>query len=180
MARTSSARWGVLVLVAALAACSKEVGGPVDGAADAHCGSDVTATDPAVCTATGIAPAEEEETVRFGAEADDDDCKYHVTWSSTDVVSGEDVTFTVTVTHKADGKPATGADPNIEVFLDEKHPAPNTPWKVTETSAGTYEIGPIKFDASGRWTTRYHFFETCSDVDEASPHGHVAFFVSVP
>jgi hypothetical protein len=36
------------------------------------------------------------------------------------------------------------------------------------------------FDQSGRWVVRFHYFETCSDVPEDSPHGHVAFYIDVP
>jgi hypothetical protein len=164
-----------------LAACSSPApGGPVEGAADAHCGTTVQATDPAVCMMTGTAPPDEDHPVLFGTEGDDDDCKYHVTWSSTDVYENQDVTFTVTVTNKTDGKPTTGAMPYAEVFLSDTHPAPNTDANATESPAGTYAIGPIRFDAAGRWTVRYHFFHDCTDVSEESPHAHVAFYVDVP
>jgi len=36
------------------------------------------------------------------------------------------------------------------------------------------------FDKSGRWVVRFHFFESCSDVPDDSPHGHVAFYIDVP
>lgn len=32
----------------------------------------------------------------------------------------------------------------------------------------------------GRWMVRSHLYETCSDEPEDSPHGHAAFFVTVP
>ena len=51
--------------------------------------------------------------------------------------------------------------------------------KATETSPGTYTYGPIRFDASGKWTVRFHLYEDCVDGD-TSPHGHAAFFVTVP
>ena len=38
---------------------------------------------------------------------------------------------------------------------------------------------PLKFDVAGKWAARFHFNEDCNDGDE-SPHGHTAFFVSVP
>ncbi|MFT3766780.1 MAG: FixH family protein [Minicystis sp.] len=173
---------GSLLLASAVAACSSSSGGggPVSGPADAHCGTTVTVTDPAVCKATGTAPEEEEHATLFNAEGDDDECKYHVKWTATDIGENEDVTFTVTMTSKADGTPVTGADPNIEAFLTETHPAPNSDAKTTETGAGVYTIGPIRFDAAGQWTVRFHFFEECTEIDEATPHSHVAFFVSVP
>jgi hypothetical protein len=45
---------------------------------------------------------------------------------------------------------------------------------------GTYSVGPVRFDQAGRWFVRFHFYETCSDAPEDSPHGHVAFWVDVP
>ena len=65
-------------------------------------------------------------------------------------------------------------------FLSDVHPAPNTDAKATATSAGTYTVGPIRFDAAGTWTVRFHVSEECTDVAEDSPHGHAAFFVRVP
>lgn len=160
-------------------------GGPVTGAADTHCteadgGKIVQPTNPAACIVTGDAGSEELPGPMFNAEADDDDCKYHVKWSISPVTVNQDATVTVTVTKRTDGSPLTGAAPNAEIFLNDTHPAPNTAVKTTETGAGTYTIGPVQFDASGQWTMRFHFFETCTDVAEDSPHGHAAFFVAVP
>jgi hypothetical protein len=120
------------------------------------------------------------ETVRYGTAADDDDCKYHVTWTASSVTLNGDVTFTAAVTKKADGSAAAGAATNIEAFLNDIHPAPNSNQTTKETTAGTYAIGPVRFDASGRWTVKFHIYETCSDILEDSPHGHVAFYVDVP
>ena len=50
----------------------------------------------------------------------------------------------------------------------------------TEIAPGVYKVGPIKFDAAGIWTVRFHFFEECGDAREDSPHGHAAFYVKVP
>ena len=115
----------------------------------------------------------------FNAEGDDDECKYHVSFTSTPIRQSEDVTFTVTAKKTADGTAAAEADMNSEVFLDETHPAPNSGVTTSETSPGVYSIGPIRFDAAGRWTVRFHLYEDCVDGEE-SPHGHVAFFVDVP
>ncbi len=167
-------------------------GGPVSGAKDTHCGSEVQATSPAACEAGGTggggggtsgaggAPVEEEAPVLFNAEGDDDDCKYHVKWTSTDIYENTDVTFTLVATNKTDGTPLVGAGPETEVYLDDVHPAPNSHPKTSEKSPGTYEIGPIRFDKPGKWTVRFHLFEECVDLTEDSPHGHVAFFVDVP
>ena len=168
-------------------------GGPVSGPQDTHCTATVT-VDPNMCmgaggtggaggsTATGGAGGhmhEETHETFYNAEADDDDCKYHVKWSVTDVYQNKDVTFTIELTSKADGSPVTGAEPDIEAFLNETHPAPNSNQKPTEVSDGKYEVGPMQFDASGQWTVRFHFFEECMDM-ETSPHGHVGFYLNVP
>lgn len=168
------------VLAASHAACSSPAGGPVEGPADTHCGDTVQPTDPAVCMATGTPEEEHEHATLYGSEGDDDDCKYRVKWSADDIAQDTDVTFTLTVTSKVDGKPVTGANPYVQVYLSNTHPAPNAETKTTEDAAGTYTIGPIRFDASGKWTVRFHLFDECTEVDEATPHSHVAFFVSVP
>jgi hypothetical protein len=134
------------------------------------------------------------------AEGDDDDCKYHLKWSATSgaaattqssklyprhgdegggsTAAGGDVTFTVTITNKNGGTPVTGAPVEIEAFLDDTHPAPNTTQTSKETSPGTYTVGPVRFDVSGKWTVRFHIHDECADSEE-SPHGHAAFFTQV-
>ena len=120
----------------ALSACSSSkdstpvnpgpAGGPVAGAADAHCGSTKQPTDPKVCMpvgggagggagaggmgaggmgaggmgAGGGGDMPDVGATMVGSEGDDDDCKYHVAWTSTPVYENQDVTFTVTVTKK--------------------------------------------------------------------------------
>jgi hypothetical protein len=117
----------------------------------------------------------------YNTTGDDDDCKYHVTYTVSTVCENKDVFFTVTATKKADNNaPLTGAMTVAEVFLSDTHPAPNSNQTVVESPPGTYKVGPIHFDAPGMWTVRFHFYETCSDVPEDSPHGHAAFFVNAP
>jgi hypothetical protein len=160
------------------ASCSNP-GGAVAGAADTHC-TDTVAVNQAECTApVPDGGAETEPPTNFNAEADDDDCKYHLKWTATTVCANSDVFFTLVATLKGTTTPVTGANPSAEVFLSDTHPAPNTNQASTESPAGTYRVGPVRFDASGQWTVRFHLFETCHDT-EASPHGHGAFFVSVP
>lgn len=175
-------------------------GGFVEGPADAHCGTTVQKVDPNACMvsagtggsggsggsmSTGGSGGshthehEHEPETQYNSEADDDDCKYHVKVGSTDVFKDTDVTFSLTLTSKEDNSLVTGADPDIEAYLDETHPAPNTDQSATEKSDGNYEIGPIQFDEPGRWTVRFHFFDDCTDGEE-SPHSHVAFYVDVP
>jgi hypothetical protein len=115
----------------------------------------------------------------FNTEGDDDDCKYHLVWSSTAVCENADVTFRVKVTAKADGSPVTGAAPSVEVFLNTTHPGQVSGQNAQETSPGNYSIGPVQFDTKGQWTVRFHLFPTGCD-DPASPHGHAAFYVNVP
>ena len=177
-------------------------GGPVMGAPDTHCGTKSQATSAAAChpapgtgggssTSTGTSTgaggttgaggeASEYGETLLNAEADDDDCKYHLAWTSTDIYQNTDVTFTVVASTKSDSKPLVAGELEAEAFLNDTHPAPNSESKVTETSAGTYKIGPVRFDKAGKWTVRFHIHEDCSDLSEDSPHGHVAFFVNVP
>lgn len=187
----------VLALVAACSSSSDstpggKTGGSVQGAADTHCiddaGQPITqASSQAACNPpadAGAAGAGGDDVpygdTRFNQEADDDDCKYHVKWTASAIRERSNVTFTVEVTQTVDGSPLTGAYPRLEVYLDNKHPAPNTPQQPREISSGKYTVGPIQFDAPGRWTVRFHFYEDCVDLSDDSPHGHVAFYIDVP
>ena len=170
------------LLVACTSGPSGPVGGPVDGGVDTHCGTASQATSQASCSIAALpdaGPTDYGETL-YNAEADDDDCKYHLKWTPTAIRENTDVTITAVATNKIDGKATTGAHINLEIFLNSTHPAPNTNVKTTESPPGTYQIGPVQFDAKGRWTVRFHLFETCTDVAADSPHGHVAFFADVP
>ena len=131
----------------------------------------------------------------YGQEGDDDDCKYHVSWSSTPICNGSNVTFTMVATVRASGMPLTGAGTLIEAFVTtpgdwdsavycDSRSSHHTPTNhgafiaLTEGPPGTY-AGSLVLDQSGPWTLRFHFSETCQDIP-ASPHGHAAFHVSVP
>ena len=180
-------------LAALLGACSSSsspsgpVGGPVAGPPDMHCRDatgNITATVIGQCMMGGGVPDGGAGVSDYGdtlnnAEGDDDDCKYHVVWTSTPVRENTGVTFTLTLTKLADGSAATGAGVRGEVFLNDTHPAAPTP-QATESSGGTYKLGPITFDMPGDWTVRFHFFENCDDAPADSPHGHAAFLVYVP
>ena len=191
--RTLALATTTLAALLALAGCSNgggDTGGPVTGPADTHCGAKSQTTSQASCHLTSDAGADAGNTgIDYGptldnAEGDDDDCKYHVKWSAGGVAENQDVTFTVEVTTKSDGAPVTGAVPAgysmAEVFLNDLHPAPNTDQKAPESPPGTYAEGPVRFDAAGKWTVRFHLFEDCTDLAEDSPHGHAAFYVQVP
>ncbi|MGZ6125139.1 MAG: hypothetical protein ACXWLR_09275 [Myxococcales bacterium] len=178
---------GVAVLVAA--ACSGSDtpgGGPAAGAADTHCtlpdgGVQAQVVSLASCAATGAdAGVIDYGPTRYNSEADDDDCKYHVKFTSSSVHQNTDVNFNTVATLKAGGAPATGAHLDLEVFLNDTHPAPNSGQHATENPPGTYQVGPVRFDATGRWTVRFHLHEECADEAPDSPHGHVAFFIDVP
>lgn len=158
-------------------------GGPVEGAADTHCAAPAP-FDPAACHADAAATSadagvEEPAVTRFGTEADDDDCKLHLSWTATAVCRGDGVTFTLAVTNKTDGSTVTGAGAYIEAYLSDIHPAPNSGQSTIEDPPGTYAIGPVRFDAPGRWTVRFHLFGTCDDTP-LSPHSHASFFLDVP
>ena len=90
------------------------------------------------------------------------------------------VTFNVTLTKLADRyagdrrrRPRRGL-PDATLTRPRRRP------QATESAGGKYSVGPIKFDAPGDWTVRFHFYENCNDAPEDSPHGHAAFFVHVP
>ena len=165
-------------------------GGPVAGPVDSHCADKpAIETNQAACEAdapeAAAEPSTDPETNPYGdtmynGAGDDDDCKYHITWSVSPVCEQDGITFNITVTSKVDGSPVASAAPRIEAFLSDTHPAPNTLTVTKEGPAGTYSISSVKLDRPGRWTVRFHLFETCADTNEASPHGHAAFFMDVP
>lgn len=170
---------------------SGPTGGPVVGALDTHCQGRIQPTSAGSCHPTfdmatggmvdmgGEVGSEYGET-QYNAEGNDDDCKYRVKFSVTPIQKGTAATFTATITSLATNQPVTGAMTRPEVFLSDTHPAPNSGADTTESPPGTYVIKPIQFDAAGKWTMRFHFFEDCVDNVEDSPHGHVAFYVNVP
>lgn len=126
---------------------------------------------------------EEEHAINVGREADDDDCKYHVSFTNTCVAVNQPVSFTLSLTRKMDGMPGSGTNPAFpEVYLADEpsHLSPSNDITAREGPAGTYEIGPIVFDEPGRWVIRFHYFDTCSEVPADSPHGHAAFYIDVP
>jgi hypothetical protein len=189
-----------------LAACSSSTspdlgpaGGPIDGGTIAsHCltdndgGAKLTTVNAAAChpdagAQPDAAAADAGANMSMGdfgptmdgQEGDDDDCKYHVQWTSTPVHASVDVFFTVVATYKVDSMPLKGASPYIEAYLSDSHPPPNSNPQTTESPPGSYKIGPIRFDAPGDWTVRFHFAANCADSEE-SAHGHAAFYVRVP
>ena len=180
---------------------SGPAGGPAPGSADTHCIDPVTgqldtqatsATDcqfmpppdaalpPDAPGTTGPDAPPEFGATMYGTEGNDDDCKYHVTWSSTPIYEADNVFFTVVATTLVDNQPATGANIYAEVYLSDTHEAPPTNQSAVESPPGTYKVGPIQFDAPGTWTVRFHLHENCLDYSDESPHGHAAFFVDVP
>lgn len=163
-------------------------GGPVSGAPDQHCvapdgGAIVQPVNETACHPDagpdGGATTEYGPTLD-GNSADDDDCKYHVSWTSTAVCEKSGVVFTLVATNKTDGSPLVGGKMSAETFLSLTHPSPTPIVTATEGPPGTYVTQPITFDAPGQWTVRFHFREDCEDLTEDSPHGHAAFFVEVP
>jgi len=175
---------------------SGPAGGPAAGSADMHCidpatGDMITqATSQSDCQfrpppdAAGTTGSDNITSdygpTLFGSAGNDDDCKYHVTWTATPIYENYDVYFTVVASTLVDNAPATGANIYAEAYLDDTHPAPPTNQTAVESPPGTYKVGPIQFDAAGQWTVRFHLFENCLDYSDESPHGHAAFFVDVP
>jgi hypothetical protein len=195
--------WGLLALAGAGAACSDEEdrgapvcvggGGPVAGEADSHCvADDGTSIVQRIgaCTTAAVGGQEDREEgdpeeelgVFYGREANDDDCKYRVSFTSSScIVQNQPVTFNVTLRRNEDGSVATGAMPStVEAYMEDGHISPSNTFSGPERTPGTYAIGPVVFDRPGRWVVRFHFFETCSDIPEDSPHGHTAFYLDVP
>jgi hypothetical protein len=125
---------------------------------------------------------EDDHPVLTGREADDDNCKYHVRFENTCVAVNQPVTFTLSLTRLIDNAPGTGTVPsNPEIFMEsDGHVSPGNDITATESSPGTYEIGPVIFDAPGRWVVRFHYFDNCSELQADSPHSHVAFYIDVP
>ena len=176
-------------------AATGPVGGPVMGPQDSHCqeagGLTIQVTDQNACHATvdmaGDMPdggTEDEpdygETM-FNSRGYDDDCKYLVNFYSTPIRRGQAVTLYATAINATNRSAVRGANIRAEIFLSDTHPAPNSNTQTTEQGeVGSYVIGPVLFDASGRWTVRFHLYEDCSDALPESPHGHAAFFVDVP
>jgi len=126
----------------------------------------------------------------YGSEGDDDDCKYHASWTSTPIRKNAAVTFTLTATDLATNMPLTplAADDKtpltrLDVYEPcqplRRGPTQNYTPTIRQTAPGVFTAGPIKFDESGRWVVRFHLYEQCVDGD-VSPHGHIAFFVDVP
>ena len=169
-------------------------GGVVAGPPDLHCSTEggltAQATTLAICNTTGggvdagsVAQSTYGDTLD-NSEGDDDDCKYHVAWTSSSISENQNITFTVTASKLAENDaPMAGAVPYrvyAEAFLSDVHPARPLKQTATEGPGGTYAIGPVQFDDPGRWTVRFHFYEDCNDGPPDSPHGHVAFYVDVP
>jgi len=163
-------------------------GGAASGSPDTHCTDPdsgvaiVSPTSQGSCHPDGgaeAAAADYGDTL-YNSEGDDDDCKYHIQWSATQICENAGVVFTMKVTNKTDGTPLTGANTEAEIFLNPTHPAPTPFLTSTEGPPGTYVTQPARFDAPGQWTVRFHFFEECSDLLDDSPHGHAAFYVNVP
>jgi len=155
-------------------------GGAVAGDVDTHCGTTVIVLAPDECTAA----ADDNVTTvdpRFNAEGEDDDCKYHVTWTATPICFDATVTFEVTVAARFDNAPQVGAAPRIEAHLtnDVGHTLPESGQRTVELGGGRYEVGPVHFDASGQWEMTIHLYEECNRTVH-SPRGQITFFVDVP
>jgi len=124
----------------------------------------------------------------YGTEGDDDDCKYHLSYTASPICENNGTYFVVTASYLTrNGAPLTGASAFAELCLSDTHPAPaidarpiSGDQQVVEGPPGTYTIGPVQFDAPGVWTVRFHFNEFCCDTAPESPHGHAAFHVTVP
>jgi len=177
----------------AAGAPDQAAGGAADGGATAAAGEGPTASAGASGTPDcHLAHDADYGDTLFNASGVDDDCKYDVSWTSTPIRKGENVTFTVTAKSKSSGAPLekiaaqpAGAvalsrvEPYIPCDLMHVPPIADLHATIKETAPGVFSVGPIVFDKSERWVVRFHFYEECVD-SETSPHGHAAFFVDVP
>jgi hypothetical protein len=183
-------------------------GGPVYGPEDDHCeapdgGAIVQLTTVAGCTAVVATDGGGDSGAGDGSAADagdigncgdhdygatmdnnwgsDDDCKYDVMWTSTPICENQPAYFVVQASKRTDNSPLTGANARPDVVLNCDHPISNLPRDPSpEIAPGVYVVGPIVFDAPGKWVFRFHFNEDCLDEAPDSPHGHAAFYVQVP
>jgi hypothetical protein len=184
---------------AASATCNNP-GGATEGVADTHCalsdgGSRVQTIDFPQCGAdagpdAGSRACPYGETA-FGHEADDEDCKYHIKWTSDPVCNATldargyviGTQFTLTVTNRADNSPLSRA---AKLTVDASRTSPAgagcddsaLPSFQLGATDGTY-AGNIEFDQAGQWTIRVQIDDNCVNLP-ASPYGHVAFRVTVP
>jgi len=166
--------------------------GVVQGPADVHCAGaggtpiempiGICAADAPDASASdgGAGSGSHFGATMYNTEGDDDDCKYRVSWFSSPIQQNTPVMFTLTATRLADGQPARGANVGLTAFLTPTHPTPSPAINNGELPGGTYNIGPVIFDAPGMWTVRFVLYPTCSDVPADSPQGHAAFYVAVP
>ena len=158
-------------------------GGAVPGTAPDTCMGMFTAVGMCMSADGGDVDAGAPEPLpdpNVGTSNNDDDCKYKVSFTYDCVQKGAPGTvFVVSLKSSTmNNAPVPGADAYVEAYLNANHPASGNTAS-TEPTDGTYRIGPVVFDQSGKWTVRFHFFPNCSDVAD-SPHGHAAFFIDVP
>ena len=178
---------GMCILVGTAAAAGPSTGDDSSGGGDDSGGADGSADagDTGECGEVGYG------VTNYGMSAQDDDCKYDVSYAATPICQNQNVYFTVTVKKRAgadggpslsDEAPLLGASMSAELYADDcKHIAPNLALAATsELGHGAYKLGPYQFSQSGKWIIRFHFNECCSDVPSDSPHGHAAFWVNVP
>ena len=103
----------------------------------------------------------------YNSEADDDDCKYHVKFTATPIRREPERDLHRTATTLADGA-AGDRRQRRRRGVPERHPprAELAARRPTRSRGGMYDVGPIKFDAAGRWTVRFHLHEDCQDATE--------------
>lgn len=112
-------------------------------------------------------------------EVNDDSCAFHVRVLPRCTANARELSLAVQLSSLQSGNLIAGANPYVLVFEGLTHLAPPSGTKMTETTPGVYEIGPIVFDIPGPWTITIHFFGTCVETN-GSPHTHVSLLVNVP
>ncbi len=160
----------------ASAACAdQDAGAGGSGAGGSGAGGSAPASDagtpvPGPCDENGTDGAY--GSTMYGTEGDDDDCKYHVSYTASPICENNGTYFVVKANYLTGTMgPLTGASTFAEVCLSNTHPGPaidarppSGNQQVVEGPPGTYTVGPVQFDAPGDWTVRFHFNEFCCDV----------------
>ena len=174
--------------------CAVDAGTSDAGDDSADAGDDASTDDASTDAGADAAVGCGYGATMFGQEGDDDDCKYHLVWTTTGDIcnSTTGTSFSVTVTNKSDGSPAANLTGGllVETFVSladggcddqSKHAGSDTGTTLTETPAGSgIYVGTVAFDTAGLWTMRFHIREDCTTALADSPHGTAAFHLTVP
>ena len=90
-----------------------------------------------------------------GTEGDDDDCKYHVSYTTAPLCENDGIYFVVTASYLTrSGAPLTGACASAELCLSDTHPAPVADGRPPRGTAGGRRAAGHVHDWAGRLRRR--------------------------